>query len=62
MMIMRRKIFGMTPEQIRNMPKQELDVPVTLSDFKEAIAKCNKSVSKEDLEKYEKWINEFGSF
>jgi katanin p60 ATPase-containing subunit A1 len=27
----------------------------------EAVHKCNKSVSKEDLEKYEKWMEEFGS-
>jgi katanin p60 ATPase-containing subunit A1 len=27
----------------------------------EAITKCNKSVSKEDLDKYEKWMEEFGS-
>ena len=32
-----------------------------LQDFMEAIAKCNKSVSKEDLDKYEKWMEEFGS-
>jgi hypothetical protein len=25
------------------------------------LAKCNKSVSKEDLEKYKKWMHEFGS-
>lgn len=62
MMIMRRRIAGLTPEEIRNLPKQEFDLPVTLKDFEDAISKCNKSVSKEDLEKYEKWINEFGSF
>ncbi len=30
-------------------------------DFLDAIAKCNKSVSREDLDKYEKWMEEFGS-
>ena len=29
--------------------------------FLDAIGKCNKSVSKEDLDKYEKWMEEFGS-
>ncbi|GFY38559.1 katanin p60 ATPase-containing subunit A-like 1 [Trichonephila inaurata madagascariensis] len=61
MMAMRRKIAGLTPEEIRNLPKEELELPVSPEDFKEAIKKINKSVSKEDLEKYEKWMAEFGS-
>lgn len=61
MMAMRRKIAGLTPEEIRNLPKEELELPVSAEDFKEAIKKINKSVSKEDLEKYEKWMAEFGS-
>jgi len=58
---MRRKIAGMRPEQIRNLAKEELDLPVTMKDFEEAILKCNKSVSQEDLDKYSKWMSEFGS-
>lgn len=61
MMSMRRKIAGLKPDQIRQLPKEELDLPVTMQDFQEAAEKCNKSVSKEDLEKYEKWMSEFGS-
>jgi katanin p60 ATPase-containing subunit A1 len=61
MMSMRRAIQGLTPEQIRNMPKSELAKPLTMQDLEEAIQKVNKTVSKEDLEKYEKWMNEFGS-
>ncbi|XP_066593873.1 katanin p60 ATPase-containing subunit A-like 1 [Prorops nasuta] len=61
MMLMRRKIAGLKPDQIRQLPKEELDLPVSAADFDEAVAKCNKSVSQEDLEKYEKWMNEFGS-
>lgn len=61
MMAMRRKIAGLTPEEIRNLPKEELDLPVSNEDFQEAIKKINKSVSKEDLEKYDKWMMEFGS-
>ncbi|KAL1492491.1 hypothetical protein ABEB36_010739 [Hypothenemus hampei] len=62
MMSMRRKIMGLRPDQIKQLPKEELDLPVTTKDFEEAILKNNKSVSKEDLEKYEKWMNEFGSY
>ena len=61
MMSMRRKIAGLKPSEIKNLNKAELDLPVTKQDFMDAIAKCNKSVSQEDLEKYEKWMEEFGS-
>lgn len=61
MMSMRRKIAGMKPEQIRQLATEEVDLPVSTQDFSEAISKCNKSVSKQDLEKYEKWMREFGS-
>ncbi|XP_011185631.2 katanin p60 ATPase-containing subunit A-like 1 isoform X1 [Zeugodacus cucurbitae] len=61
MMSMRRKIAGLTPEQIRQLATEEVDLPVSNQDFTEAMSRCNKSVSKADLEKYEKWMNEFGS-
>ena len=61
MMSMRRKIAGLKPREIRQLDKKDLDLPVTKQDFAEALVKCNKSVSKEDLEKYEKWMEEFGS-
>ncbi|XP_059481351.1 katanin p60 ATPase-containing subunit A-like 1 [Neocloeon triangulifer] len=61
MMAMRRKIAGMKPEQIKLLAKEELDLPVSHMDFRDALAKCNKSVSQEDLDKYEQWMNEFGS-
>lgn len=61
MMSMRRKIAGLKPSEIRNLDKNELDLPVTKQDFLDAVAKCNKSVSREDLDKYEKWMEEFGS-
>ncbi|XP_018334050.1 katanin p60 ATPase-containing subunit A-like 1 isoform X2 [Agrilus planipennis] len=61
MMAMRRKIFGLRPDQIKQLPKEELDLPVSVRDFEEALLKNNKSISREDLDKYEKWMNEFGS-
>ncbi|XP_021366779.1 katanin p60 ATPase-containing subunit A1-like [Mizuhopecten yessoensis] len=61
MMSFRRRITGLTPEQVRQIPKEELQLPPTMEDFKEAIKKVNKSVSQADLEKYENWMNEFGS-
>uniref|UniRef100_A0A2P2I492 Katanin p60 ATPase-containing subunit A1 n=1 Tax=Hirondellea gigas TaxID=1518452 RepID=A0A2P2I492_9CRUS len=61
MMSMRRKIAGLRPEQIKALPKEELEMPVTADDFLQAAKKCNKSVSKEDLQKYINWMEEFGS-
>jgi katanin p60 ATPase-containing subunit A1 len=61
MMSMRRRIQGLTPEQIRNLPKEELDLPVNMDDFKEALKKVSKSVSEADIKKYADWMEEFGS-
>ncbi|XP_013098880.1 katanin p60 ATPase-containing subunit A-like 1 [Stomoxys calcitrans] len=61
MMSMRRRIAGLTPEEIRQLAKEEVDLPVSEQDFMEALSRCNKSVSQADLDKYEKWMAEFGS-
>ncbi|XP_063954553.1 katanin p60 ATPase-containing subunit A1 isoform X1 [Lytechinus pictus] len=61
MMAMRRRIQGLRPEEIRNIPKEELNQPSTPADFMLALQKVSKSVGKEDLEKYKKWMEEFGS-
>ncbi|TRY66037.1 hypothetical protein DNTS_025759 [Danionella cerebrum] len=61
MMAMRRRIQGLSPEQIRALSKDELQMPVTMEDFEIALKKISKSVSAADLEKYESWMSEFGS-
>ncbi|XP_051539429.1 katanin p60 ATPase-containing subunit A-like 1 [Myxocyprinus asiaticus] len=61
MMAMRRRIQGLTPEEIRALSKDELQMPVTMEDFELALKKISKSVSAADLEKYESWMSEFGS-
>lgn len=61
MMAMRRRISGLAPEEIKSLSKEELELPVTMSDFVDASKRVNKSVSKEDLKRYEKWMIEFGS-
>jgi len=61
MMSMRRRIAGMKPEEIRNIPRQELLSPTSMEDFDQAIKNVSKTVSAADLEKYEKWMAEFGS-
>ncbi|XP_030638411.1 katanin p60 ATPase-containing subunit A1 [Chanos chanos] len=61
LMAMRRRIEGLTPEEIRNLSRDEMHMPTTMEDFETALKKVSKSVSAADLEKYEKWITEFGS-
>ncbi|GAA6089555.1 katanin p60 ATPase-containing subunit A-like 1, partial [Tachysurus ichikawai] len=61
MMAMRRRIQGLSPEEIRALSKEELQMPVTMEDFEIALKKISKSVSAADLKKYEAWMNEFGS-
>ncbi|KAM6991821.1 katanin p60 ATPase-containing subunit A1 isoform 2-T2 [Tautogolabrus adspersus] len=61
LMAMRRRIEGLTPEEIRNISGDEMHMPTTMEDFESALKKVSKSVSAVDLEKYEKWIEEFGS-
>ncbi|KAJ3283920.1 Katanin p60 ATPase-containing subunit A1 [Borealophlyctis nickersoniae] len=61
MMSMRKRIRGLTPEQIKSLPKEELEIPATGQDFDEAIKKIQSSVSQADLKKYKDWMDEFGS-
>ena len=61
MMAMRRRIQGLTPDQIKNLKQDELNLPSSMDDFYTALKKVSKSVSADDLEKYEKWMKEFGS-
>ncbi|XP_054825853.1 katanin p60 ATPase-containing subunit A1 isoform X1 [Eublepharis macularius] len=61
LMAMRRRIEGLTPEEIRNLSRDEMHMPTTMEDFEMALKKVSKSVSAADIEKYEKWILEFGS-
>lgn len=61
MMVMRRRIQGLSAEEIKNLPKEELDLPVTQEDFLLALQKVSKSVSEADIKRHEEWMKEFGS-
>ena len=61
MMAMRRAIEGKTHDEIKKLPKDKLDQPTSMEDFHIAISKCSRSVSNSDLDKYMKWMAEFGS-
>ena len=62
MMSMRRMIKGKSPEEIKDMKREDLEKPVTLEDFDDAIIRCQRSVGNMDLSKYERWIKEYGSY
>ncbi len=61
MMGMRRIIDGLSIEQIQLISKDELNLPCKMMDFLEVIKKVSPSVGQKDLEKYEQWMQEFGS-
>ncbi|KAJ3020295.1 UNVERIFIED_CONTAM: Katanin p60 ATPase-containing subunit A1 [Siphonaria sp. JEL0065] len=61
MMSMRKRIRGLTAEQIKSVPKQELEAPASSDDFAAAIKKIQSSVSQADLKRYQDWMDEFGS-
>ena len=45
---------------IQNM-QSEIDVPLTMQDFLDAIKNIQKSVSKDQLKDYAEWMKMFGS-
>lgn len=61
MMPMRRKLAQgrVNFEELAKMEK-ELDVPIQMIDFKEALKNISKSVSKDNLTEYAQWMDEFG--
>jgi len=60
-MAMRARIKGLTPDQIKKLNQEEINLPVTKKDFDESFSKISSSVSKEDIKKHENWLKEFGS-
>ena len=66
MMPMRRNLMklrnkgGINADLVNKM-KEEVDVPISMNDFKEALKNTSKSVSDTDLENYKKWMDTFGS-
>lgn len=60
---MRQLIQEKGLSELQQLPhlKEKLDLPTTNTDFNTALERCSKSVSSDDLIKYEKWMVEFGS-
>eukprot|EP00697_Spironema_sp_BW2_P009806 gnl/Spiro4/24821_TR12339_c0_g1_i1.p1 gnl/Spiro4/24821_TR12339_c0_g1~~gnl/Spiro4/24821_TR12339_c0_g1_i1.p1 ORF type:complete len:610 (-),score=128.62 gnl/Spiro4/24821_TR12339_c0_g1_i1:105-1934(-) len=58
---MRSRIKGKTPEEIKNMSRDEVEQPITQQDFEVALSKIRSAVGGSEVERYIKWMNEFGS-
>lgn len=61
MMSMRARIANLTAEEIKALAQEEVDLPITSDDFLHAIQNTSPSVSYADVQKYEKWIHDFGA-
>lgn len=60
-MSMRKAIAGKTPQEMIQMKRDQIDLPVTMADFREAFGKVKPSVSNADIEKHTQWLTEFGA-
>ena len=60
-MSMRRRIQGLSPEEIKSLSKEEMELPVTMEDFLQALSKIQSSVSPNDIQKFDNWFQEYGS-
>ena len=62
MMPLRRRLksSGIDVDRIEEL-KKEIDVPVSMQDFKQALKNTQKSVSQANLEFYANWMKQFGS-
>ena len=47
-------------QQMKSM-KESVSSPITQADFLDALKKVNPSVGKGDLDRFQKWMDEFGS-
>lgn len=61
LMSMRKVIKDKSPSQIKMLSKNDLEKPVTMEDFKEALERTCRTVKPEDVAKHEEWIKQHGS-
>jgi len=63
MMPLRKKLLmggGISADRIKEI-KQEAESPLAMEDFLSSLKNIQKSVGKETLDDYAKWMSEFGS-
>ena len=62
LMSMRKVIKNKSPSEIKMLNKDDLEKPVTMEDFQEALQRSCRTVSPDDAQKHAEWIKQFGSF
>lgn len=62
LMAMRRQLCNRLPSEIRSIRKEDVDLPITLADFEDSMTRTKKTVSEVDVVKFEKWMEEYGSY
>lgn len=62
MMSMRKAIRDRPLDELKQMKPEDIDKPISKEDFEEALIRCKKTCSEAQSTKYEKWMEQFGSF
>jgi len=52
---------GLNRDEIKNLKKEDTDLPVSQADLEQVLARVNSSVAATDLVRHTKWMDEFGS-
>lgn len=62
LMSMRKIIKDKSPSEIKRLSKDDLEKPVTVEDFKEALERSGCTVNSEDVARHQNWIKQHGSY
>ena len=62
MMSMRKAIKDKPLEELKQLKREDVDKPVTREDFETALLRNKKTTSDVECTKYEKWMQQYGSF
>ncbi|KAJ3235172.1 Katanin p60 ATPase-containing subunit A1 [Chytriomyces hyalinus] len=61
MMKLREKMRNLKPSEMHALKPEELDVPIDMKDFEDALARVQSSLSGADVERYDQWLADYGS-
>ena len=61
LMSMRKVIQDKSPEEIKMLSKDDLEKPVTMEDFNEALERTCCTVNPKEAAMHEDWIKQYGS-
>ena len=62
LMSMRKVIKDKSPSEIKMLNKDDLEKPVTMEDFMEALQRSCRTVSPDDAARHAEWIKQYGSY